>query len=65
MAIRVRKDGTMLCAAHTSEQEGDTYIDDNLHYEMSVIHGVITSLPMPEHEKDPRWWWVGDKNDSI
>ena len=59
MAIRVRADGTMVCAAHSKPQPGDTYIDDGLHYQMSVEHGVIVSLPMPEHEADPRWWWRG------
>lgn len=61
MAIRVRKDGTMICAALSKPEQGDTYIDDTLHYEMSVIHGVIVSLPEPEHTKDPRWWWVEQK----
>lgn len=59
MAIRVRKDGSMICAAHSAPEPGDTYIDDGLHYEMSQVHGVITSHPMPEHEADPRWWWKG------
>jgi len=58
MAIRVRKDGTMWCAAHTEAMEGDTYINDGLHYEMSVTHGVIVCLPLPEHEKNPQWWWA-------
>lgn len=58
MSIRVRKDGTMWCSAHTEEQEGDTYIDDNLHYEMSVEHAVLVALPMPEHLGHPQWWWT-------
>ena len=58
MAIRVRKDGTMWCAALTEAQEGDTYIDDGLHYRMSVDHGVIVALPMPEHVAHCQWWWA-------
>lgn len=58
MSIRVRKDGTMWCAALTEAQPGDAYIDDNLHYEMSVEHGVIVALPMPEHTLHPQWWWT-------
>ena len=58
MAIRVRKDGTMWCAAHTAEQSGDTYIDDGLHYQMSVVHGAIVALPMPAHLDNPQWWWA-------
>lgn len=58
MAIRVRKDGTMWCAALTEEHTGDTYIDDGLHYEMSIENGVIVALPMPEHKENPQWWWT-------
>lgn len=58
MAIRVRKDGTMQCAALSEPMAGDTYIDDGLHYQMSVEHGVIMALPMPEHRENPQWWWV-------
>lgn len=58
MAIRVRKDGTMWCAAHTKPMPGDTYIDDGLHYIMSVERKVIVALPMPEHEKHCQWWWA-------
>lgn len=49
----------MWCAAHTDPEPGDTYIDDQLHYDMSVTHGVLVSLPMPEHEDNPQWWWAG------
>lgn len=59
MAIRVRKDGTMWCAALTQPEDGDTYIDDGLHYTMSVERGVIVALPMAEHTKHPQWWWLG------
>lgn len=48
----------MWCAAYTEAQDGDTYIDDNLHYEMSVVHAVIVALPMAEHIKHPQWWWT-------
>lgn len=58
MAIRVRKDGTMWCAALTEPMDGDTYIDDALHYEMSAVHGVIVALLHEEHQKHPQWWWV-------
>lgn len=49
MALRIRKDGRIFCAAPTEPKEGDTYIDDDLHYEMSVIKGVLVSFPMPKH----------------
>lgn len=59
MAIRVRKDGTMWCAALTQPEDGDTYIDDGLHYTMSVERKVIVALPMPLHLSHCQWWWSG------
>ncbi|MEG9884060.1 MAG: hypothetical protein V6Z86_05500 [Hyphomicrobiales bacterium] len=59
MALRVRNDGTMWCAALTEPEDGDTYIGDELHYQMAVIHQVIVSLPPQEHKRTPQWWWKG------
>jgi len=39
MAIRVRKIGehvVALCAAKTSEEKGDLYLDDNVHHALMV-----------------------------
>lgn len=60
MALRIRKDGTIICAALSETEPGDTYIDDNLHYEMSQIHKVIVSEPMPKHKETGLWWWVSN-----
>jgi hypothetical protein len=60
MALRIRKDGRILCAAMHPEEDGDTYIDDGLHYEMSVIHKVIGSESMERHKDSGRWWWIGN-----
>lgn len=57
MALRIRKDGRILCAAVHVEEEGDTYIDDQLHYEMSVIHQVIVTDD--RHLEHGEWWWKG------
>lgn len=65
MAIRVRVDGTMWCAALTDEEPGDTYIDDTLHYEMSAIHGVLVSYPMPRHLDHPQWWWRNSSPEGV
>jgi hypothetical protein len=59
MALRVRHDGRILCAAIHPRHAGDTYIDDGLHYEMSVIHKVIVTEPAEAHEKRGEWWWSG------
>ena len=65
MALRIRKDGRILCAAMHNEEEGDTYIDDNLHYEMSVIHRVIRAEPHDQHMKSGEWWWDGNIPEGI
>lgn len=60
MALRIRKDGNILCAAIHPEKEGDTYIDDGLHYQMSVEHKVIVTEPHEKHIKNGQWWWRGN-----
>ena len=50
MALRIRKDGRILCAAMHPEEEGDTYITDGLHYQMSVENKVIGTEPMEKHK---------------
>lgn len=46
----------MLCAAMFPEEEGDTYIDDRLHYQLSVISRAIVADY--EHEKNGLWYWL-------
>ncbi len=60
MALRIRKDGSILCAAIHPPLEGDTYIDDALHYEMSVILRVIGTEEHEKHIKHGQWWWMGN-----
>jgi hypothetical protein len=57
MALRVRQDGRILCAAIHPKEDGDTYIDDGLHYQMSVIHKVLVTEPMEKHKDRGEWWW--------
>lgn len=60
MAIRVRTSGKMVCAALSEALPGDTYIDDALHYHLSVEQGVICTYPMPRHvEEGGEWFWSG------
>jgi hypothetical protein len=56
MAIRWRKDGRMLCAATTEPEDGDTYIDDRLHYQLTVISRAIVADI--NHEENCLWHWV-------
>ena len=55
MAIRIRETGELLCAAHTEPMEGDTYIDDSVHYYLSQLTNAIR--PSKNHEKDNLWFW--------
>ncbi|MBW8034184.1 MAG: hypothetical protein FVQ79_00520 [Planctomycetes bacterium] len=58
MSIRWRKNGGLVCAAMFPEEDGDTYIDDNLHYAMSVIHKVIYADE--QHEANGLWHWKAE-----
>ncbi len=56
MAIRWRADGRLLCAAMSEPEDGDTYIDDRLHYQLSQISRAI--LADVDHETNRLWHWV-------
>lgn len=57
MAVRIRKDGRIFCAAMTEQQEGDLYIDDRLHYHLSVITKVLVTTPSETHNKTNGEWY--------
>jgi|GEM_PF-3422041 len=65
MAIRVRKDGRMFCAALRPAEPGDTYIDDTLHYKMSVDHRVLVTEPIERHRENAEWWWRGQVPEGV
>lgn len=56
MSIRWRINGNMICAAMSAPEIGDTYIDDRLHYQLSVISKAI--IADVNHEKNGLWHWV-------
>lgn len=65
MAVRIRSDGTILCAAMHPEEPGDTYLDDGLHYRLSSELRVLVTEPMlwgqrGGHARHGEWWWVND-----
>jgi hypothetical protein len=68
MAVRIRCDGRVLCAAMHPEMLGDTYIDDGLAYELSVVRKVLVTEPMlldadvglGGHARHGEWWWIGN-----
>lgn len=42
MAVRIRKDRTVIvCAARSKPKKGDVYLDDNIHYVLSVEMEVL------------------------
>lgn len=65
MAVRIRKDGRIFCAALRPEESGDTYIDDGLHYALSVEHKVLVTEPMERHAVNAEWWWRGAVPDGV
>lgn len=56
MSIRWRKNGELICAAKSKEKRGDTYIDDRLHYELSVIQKVLVADR--NEEANGLWHWL-------
>ena len=60
MALRIRKNGQILCAAIHPKEPGDTYINDELHYQMSVVHKVIGTEEWAKHINHGQWWWINN-----
>ncbi len=56
MALRWRIDGTLICAAKSEAEEDDIYINDDLHYELSVLH----HLPFPDKDEADTGLWHWD-----
>jgi hypothetical protein len=63
MAVRVRQDGRILCAAKHPAEPGDTYLHDGLHYRLSAELGTLVTEPMHceggrgGHAYHGEWWW--------
>lgn len=58
MALRWRRSGELLCAAKCEPLPDDTYIDDRLHYRLSVETRAI--LPADDEETTGLWYWLSD-----
>ena len=59
MSLRWREDGRLLCGAKSLSEKGDTYIDDRLHYQLSVLCGVVK--PHEDEKKTGLWNFVENK----
>ena len=63
MALRIRSDGQILCAAMHSSEPGDTYLHDGISYKLTVELKAIVSEPMFSdlgrrgHARHGEWWW--------
>lgn len=66
MALRIRRDGRILCAARHPAEVGDTYLPDGISYRLTVELGVIVTEPMTSdagrggHAKHGEWWWANE-----
>lgn len=56
MSIRWRESGELVCAAMSEPMDNDCYIDDRLHYKLSVELAVI--IADEKHEDNGLWYWV-------
>ena len=56
MSLRWRKTGEIVCGAKSEPQEGDTYINDRLHYELSVQQKII--VPDINEKENGFWYWL-------
>ena len=64
MAVRIRADNkTILCAAMFPAEEGDMYIDDDIHYMLSVLAKVLVTDE--NHFEHGKWWWINDVPDNV
>lgn len=62
MALRIRKDGKVLCAALNEAQPGDSYLDDQVHYLLSCVHKVLVTTENEHHmATGGQWWWKGQE----
>jgi hypothetical protein len=49
MSLRIREDGTIICAANSRKRKTDVYLDDAVHYALAVELGVL------HYEGDNLW----------
>jgi hypothetical protein len=59
VAVRIRRDGRVLCAAMHPAEAGDTYLDDGAHYRLSVETKLLVTEPHEGHRLRGEWWWAG------
>lgn len=66
MALRIRKNGKIMCAALNKKNDGDLYIDDALHYHLSVEVKVLVTTENDTHiSMGGEWWWKGQEPKNV
>lgn len=66
MALRWRATGEIVCAAKSESLKNDTYIDDRLHYMLSVTQKCLVADK--NEEENGQWFWLhagGDQNNGV
>jgi len=63
MAIRIRKDGRMLCAKYHKEEEGDIYVNDSIHEYLAGSLNMSVNL-ISYDKKKHEWTWNSRKRNS-
>ena len=66
MAVRIRKNGKIVCAALNKVLNGDCYIDDGLHYNLSVERKILVTTENDYHMANGgEWWWKGQEPKDV
>lgn len=66
MAVIIRKNGRLFCAALNKPMEGDCYIDDGLLYHLSVELKILVTTENDIHmSTGGEWWWRGQEPPDI
>ncbi|QFT84956.1 hypothetical protein FIU88_08205 [Halomonas sp. THAF12] len=65
MALRIRSDGRILCAAIHPERPGDIYLNDGDHYHLSVELKALVTEPCEEHMERGEWWWKNQVPEGV
>lgn len=66
MAVRIRKDGRVFCAAINKEEPGDCYLDDGVLYYLSVEMKVLVTTENDIHmATGGEWWWKGQEPKDV
>jgi len=60
MSLRWRKDNTLICGAKSKKEKDDCYIDDRLHYKLSLEEQVV--IPNVDENITGLWKWRSEIN---